>query len=192
MTVVDYTLEFAAASSDLDSARNLGRALKGMVYADDRDEWSHLPFRALVTGVSDDLDVMTGVADVGLYVVCRRLIKPGVPGVIGLFPLIHHPQKTHQQADAHWRDVHAPLALEHHGFMTHYTQLSVVHRLSGLALDGFALCGFKSLDDLRQRFYTRPESRDVIAADIQRFADTANSPRRLIVTEARLSAEQQA
>jgi hypothetical protein len=190
MTPGDYTLEFAAATTDIDGARRLAETLNGTLYVDEREAWDHLPFRSLVTGVTDDLDPLAAVADVGLYVVCRRLVKPGDPTVIGLFPLVHHPGKSHQEADAHWRDVHAPLALEHHGFMTHYTQLSVVHRVSGLALDGFALCGFASIDDLRERFFTAPASRGVIEADIQRFADTRNSPRRLIVTQTRFAAHQ--
>jgi hypothetical protein len=69
--------------------------------------------------------------------------------------------------------------------MTHYTQLSVVHRIAGLDLDGFALCGFASIDDLRNKFYTRDSSRAIIADDVQRFADTRRSPRRLIVEESR-------
>ena len=36
--------------------------------------------------------------------------------------------------------------------MSHYRQLSVVHRLHGPAWDGFALCGFDSIEDLRERF----------------------------------------
>ena len=181
----DYALELAAASTDVDGVRELAGTLGGTLYVDEREAWRHLPFRALLTAVTDDADTMADVADVGLYVVCRRLVKPGDPDVIALFPLVRHPAKSHHEADVHWRDVHAPLALEHHGFMTHYTQLSVVHIISGLALDGFALCGFASIDDLRNRFFTAPASRGVIEADIQRFADTTNSPRRLIVTETR-------
>ena len=87
--------------------------------------------------------------------------------------------------DSHWRDVHGPLALEHHKYMSHYTQLSVVGNLTGLVLDGFALCGFESLDDLRNRFYSGPESPEIIAADVRRFADLKNSPARLIAKEFR-------
>ena len=116
----------------------------------------------------------------GLYTICRRVIKPGEAQVYGLFPLIHHPQKTHAQADANWRDVHAPLALEHHAYMSHYVQLSVVHTISGAQFDGFALCGFNSLEDLKERFFTTEASVAVIRDDITNFADTTNSPRRLI------------
>jgi len=178
----EHTLEFAAASTDLEASRDLAGRLGGTLYCDEREEWRHLPFRALVTVTTDCLAPVAEVADVGLYVVCRRLIKAGVPRAIRLSPMVHHPQMSHDEADAHWRDTHAPLALEHHGFMCHYTQLSVVHRISGADFDGFALCGFESVEDLRERFYTRPESREVIAADVQKFADTKKSPRRLIAS----------
>ena len=177
--------QLAVASTDIDACRELAEQLHGTLYYDQRERWQHLPFRALVTGSTDNLEGLAAVADVGLYVIFRRLIKPGSPKVIGLFPLVHHPEKTHQQADAHWRDIHAPLALEHHGFMSHYTQLSVVHRISGMALDGFALCGFETIEDLRDRFYSQPDGPEVIAADIQNFADTKSSPRRLIAIEQR-------
>ena len=80
---------------------------------------------------------------------------------------------------------HGEHALEHHGFMTHYTQLSVVHTISGMSLDGFALCGFETIEDMRERFYSRPEGPEVIAADVKNFADLKNSPNRLIVSEQR-------
>ena len=125
---------------------------------------------------------MREVADVGLYVICRRLIKPGVPNKIALFPLVHHADKTRDECDAHWRDVHAPLALVHHAHMTHYTQLAVVERLSGEEINGFALCGFDSEEDIRERFFTTKESIQIIQDDIQNFADVSKSPRRLIAT----------
>ncbi|MGE0623778.1 MAG: EthD domain-containing protein [Pseudomonadales bacterium] len=180
----ESVLELAATATDVDAARALADLHGGTLYADERDI-PGLPFRALVTLVTDDLSSVSPIADVGLYLVCRRTIKAGSATVLGLFPLVHHPELTHRQADDHWRDVHAPLALKHHAFMTHYTQLSVVHTLAGMPLDGMALCGFASLKDLRERFYSEPDSRGVIAADVQTFADTRRSPRRLIVSERR-------
>ena len=180
-----YQLEIAAASTDIERTRELARTLGATLYVDAREDHQQLPFRALITVTTDDLLPVAALADVGLYIVCRRLIKAGTQAMIGLFPLVHHPDLTHAEADAHWRDRHAPLALEHHAFMTQYTQLSVVYRIAGRELDGFALCGFASIDDLRNRFYTRDSSRAVIADDVQRFADTRRSPRRLIVEETR-------
>jgi hypothetical protein len=174
-------LELAIASNNVPAAQALARTLRGTLYADER-RIPGLPFHALATVTTDDLERLAPTADVGLYLVCRRLVKPGIPGVVGLFPLIRHPSLTHGEADAHWRDIHAPLALEHHGFMTHYTQLSVVHTFAGVPYDGFALCGFATAEDLRERFYSSPDSRRVIAADVAAFADTAQSPRRLIAS----------
>jgi hypothetical protein len=176
----DQQLEFVACTNNLDAAREVASALGGTLYWDPREEFGHLPFRALTTGVTDDLSKLHPAADIGLYVVCHRVIKPGQAHSIGLFPLVHHPELSHEQADAHWRDRHAPLTFEHHADMSHYSQLSVVHRISGLDIDGFALCGFDSLEDLRDRFYTLPNSAKIIANDVQKFADTRKSPRRLI------------
>ncbi len=177
-----HSLEFAIASTSVAAAGELARNLHGTLYSDNRADTSKLPFAALATVVTDDLEQLQECADVGLYVICRRVIKPGEANVYGLFPLIHHPAKTHKQCDSHWRDVHGPLALEHHAFMSHYVQLSVVHKISGMDVDGFALCGFTGLDDLKNKFFTADASRKVIAEDVENFADTSNAPRRLIAT----------
>ncbi|MGI9327813.1 MAG: EthD domain-containing protein [Pseudomonadales bacterium] len=173
-------LELAACTNDLDAARHVASSLGGTLYSDEREEFAHLPFRALTTCVTDELSSLRPAADIGLYVVCRRIIKPGQPRVVGLFPLVHHPELTHEQADAHWREQHAPLTFKHHVAMSHYSQLSVVQRISGPDIDGLALCGFDSVEDLRERFYTEPDSAEIIATDVQKFADTRQSPRRLI------------
>ncbi len=182
-------LELAAASMDLEAASAVAEQLGGTLYADEREDFRRLPFRALVTAATDDLAALWEVGDVGVYVVFRRLVKPGIPGLIGLFPMVRHPDLSHAESDAHWRDTHGPLALEHHAAMTHYTQLSVVANLAGLRLDGFALCGFENEYDLRNRFYTGPESVDVIAKDVRQFADPGGSPARLLAREYRFAAE---
>ncbi len=175
-------LLWAAACSSVSRAETLNQSLGGTVYADHRADTSKLPFAALVTGVTDNLDLLKDAADVGLYIVCARTIKAGSAKIYGLSPMLAHPQLNHKQADDHWRDTHAPLALTHHAYMTHYVQLSVVHTLSGRPFDGFALCGFATLEDLRERFFSEPDSREVILADINTFADTQRSPRRLLAT----------
>ena len=181
-----HILQLALTSNDPDRALAMARATGGSYYADPREPYDHLPFRALVTATTDDADRFATAADVGLYVVCRRTIKAGDAAAIGIFPLVHHPERTHTESDAHWRDKHAPLALVHHPHMTHYTQLSVVARLAGPDIDGFAFCGFASVADLRDRFYTEPASIKVIANDVASFADTKRSPRRLIATDIHL------
>jgi uncharacterized protein (TIGR02118 family) len=179
------TIELAAACSDIAAAQDVAGRLGGRVYVDEREDTEDLPFRALLTTVTDDPGALASAGDVGSYVICRRPIKVGDYAVAALFPLVRRSGLDHRDADRHWRDVHAPLALKHHGFMTSYTQLSVLHRLSGEEFDGFALCGFGSLEDLKHRFFTGPGSREAVAADVRKMADVARSPRRLIVVERR-------
>lgn len=173
-------LEFAACTNNIEAAAQVAKTLGGTLYCDNREKWQHLPFRALVTCTTDDLGDLAEISDVGLYVVCRRIIKPGSPKMVSLNAMVHHPDKSHQECDAYWRDNHGPLALEHHAFMTGYSQLNIIHRLSGADFDGLALCGFETESDLRDKFFTTEASVPVILNDIKNFADTKNSPTRLV------------
>jgi uncharacterized protein (TIGR02118 family) len=187
------TLQLAAATNDVAAARVLARSLSGTAFVDERpdagSEERALPFRALVTAVTDDATPLLEVGEVGAWIVCRRVMKARaatptpLPGVIALYPMVRIPSLSHAEADRYWRDRHAPLALRHHVGMSHYTQLSIVHRLSGPEWDGFALCGFDSIEDLRERFFDGPEGRVAIREDVARFADGSRSPRRLIAIE---------
>src|SRR5687768_17780934 len=94
-------LQLAAASSDVEKARAVARALGGTVFVDERPDAHDLPFRALVTAVTDDASALLEAADVGAWVVCRRVMKPRVGvtataarpllGVIGLYPMVRNP-----------------------------------------------------------------------------------------------------
>ena len=170
----------AATTNNVEAALTTSANLGGTVYVDHREAWQHLPFRALLTVTTDNLTDLESCSEVGLYVICERTIKPGHAKVFGLFPMVHAPGKTPAECDAHWRDNHGPLALEHHPFMSHYLQLAVVHRLAGPDINGFALCGFDSEEDLRERFYVSDEGVKIIAEDIRKFANLKESPRRLI------------
>ena len=178
-------LELAAASNDMEEASAVAERLGGTLYYDAREGAKNLPFRALVTAATDNPGPLLDVGDVGTWLIYRRLIKPGIPEAVALFPMRLTPARPRVEADAHWRDIHGPLALEHHKHMTHYSQLSVVAHFSGLRLDGFALCGFASEADLRERFYSSPESVGIIGADVKKFADLEHSPGRLIAKEYR-------
>ena len=195
------TLKFAAIFKDCVRAEDCAQQYRGQLFVDQRAASRGLPMAALVTASTDDLAGFLAATDAGAYLIYERVIKPrsvadeqytapsitdapvNLPGFIGLFPLIAHPNLGHTDADRYWRDQHAPLALQVHEAMSHYRQLSIVHRFHGPALDGIALCGFDSLLDLRERFYATEAGRQAIAKDISQFADTANSPRRMIVAE---------
>jgi hypothetical protein len=181
----DGVLQLAAATTDVEAAAELVSRIGGTLYVDERPDPSRLPFQALLTVVTDEPAAVHEVGDVGVYLVLRRLKKAGDAAVLGLFPLVRAEGLSHEAADAHWRDLHGPLALTHHGHMSHYTQLSVVENVTGRPLDGFALCGFQSIEDLRERFYSTDDGPEVIARDVAQFADLERSPRRLIVTEER-------
>ena len=137
-------------------------------------------------------------ADVGLYGVTvrrmrhqRRFWPPDTvsPGVTAAYVMVRRSDLDHDAADAHWRDVHAPLALRHHPGMWHYHQISVNDVLAGPALDGVALSAFASAQEMSERFFGDDEDRAVIAADVARFSDLVASPRRVRMLEWRFGSD---
>ena len=186
---------FAALGSRGPAAIDVARATGGTAFVAIERERDPM-FTSLV--LADDRAALEPVADVGLYAVevrrmrhQRRTWPPATatPGVTATFPMVRHPDLTHEQADAHWRDVHAPLALRHHPGMWHYVQVSVDEVVRGPAYDGIALCAFASEQERRERFFGGPEDRVVISADVATFADVAGSPRPVRMFEWRFGAE---
>ncbi len=181
-----FALEYVVLGDDPDAARDVAVAVGGKAYVDDRTDARSLPFRTLVRAVTDRPALLDPASSVGRYLVCVRpkKVRPdGVDpadGVVQINAMVTKPSLTPDEADAHWRDVHAPLALKHHIGMSQYTQLSVVQVVDGPVYRGFALCEFDSMDDLRNRFFDGPEGERVILADIASFADRDHSPRRLL------------
>lgn len=180
---------FAALGSETSAAVDIARAVGGTALVAVEGQREPV-FNCLV--VADDAAGLRSLADLGLYEVTvrpmrhqRRFWPPGTisPGVTAVFPMVRRPDLTHEQADAHWRDVHAPLALRHHPGMWHYHQLSVDRVVDGPIFDGFALCAFASDQELTERFFGDAEDRRVIASDVERFADLTASPRRVRMLE---------
>jgi len=176
--------ELIVTSNDIDRSRALARQLQGIIYIDDRQGIGPLPFRALMRlpldGRPGTDPASLSRLSVGTYRAMPREIKGGTMTVVSLHAMVRHPDLSHAQADAHWHYQHGPLALIHHPYMSQYIQMSVDECLSGPAYDGFALCGFATLDDLKQRFFAGPTSIDVIRADVGKFSDVFRSPRRLV------------
>jgi uncharacterized protein (TIGR02118 family) len=189
------TVFAALGSSRGQAAVTVGREIGGLalVAADgERDP----AFASLLIGA--DRAAIATVADIGLYDVTIRRIRHQrrfwppdrvSPGVTATFAMRRRPDLTHERADQHWRDVHAPLALRHHPGMWHYHQVSVDAVLDGPPYDGFALCAFASEQELAERFFGGPDDREVILADVASFADVTNSPRRVRMLEWRFGAE---
>jgi uncharacterized protein (TIGR02118 family) len=189
-------LEFVALGSDPAVGRAVAQQCGGIAYLADRPS-ADRPFASMVRLATADPSVLEAAADVGLHLCFSRAMRshPGqwraplpTPGVVAIFGLIGREGSTHAEVDAHWRDVHAPLALRHHVGMWDYTQCSVVHTFSGVAYDGLALCGFGSDADLRERFFDGPQGQEAIRADVARFADGARSPKRVLAREWRFGA----
>jgi uncharacterized protein (TIGR02118 family) len=183
--------ELVAVGNNLETAAAVASDLGGICYLSDPEETRPLPFRTMVRAVTDSPERLASAAEVGTYLVFSRVIRERPvatqsgttsPGVTAVFPLLHHPDLTHEEADAHWRDIHAPLALRHHPGMWDYTQLSVVRTLEGPKIDGFALVAFDSLESMKDRFFGDDKDREVIYADVASFADP-KSPRRVVATE---------
>ncbi|HEU4842447.1 MAG TPA: EthD domain-containing protein [Ilumatobacteraceae bacterium] len=188
---------FAALGRDRSAAIEVARSIGGLALVAVDDQPTDRPFEALVIGAGQS-DVVQ-VADIGLYRVTVRPMRhqrrswppaTATPGVTAVFPMVRRPDLTHAQADAHWRDIHAPLALRHHPGMWHYVQVSVDEVVTGPAYDGIALCAFASEQERRERFFGGPEDRAVIGADVATFADVAASPRHVRMTEWRFGAEE--
>ena len=188
--------ELVVTGNDPDAAAEVAASVGGVCYAADPEDRREFPFRTLVRAMTDNPEALAPAAETGTYLAFSRIIRerpgsadpdtaPGTtsPGLTAIFPMVHHPDLTHAQGDSHWRDTHAPLALQHHPGMWDYTQLSVVATLNGPSYDGFALVSFASQEDLRERFFGDDHDREVIRADVAKFADMQRSPRRVITTE---------
>lgn len=180
---------FAALGTQGTEAIEVARAHRGTAFVAN-DGQGEVPFTSLVLG--PERAALERVADVGLYRVDVRRMRhqrrfwpadQPSPGVTATFGMIRHPDLPHERSDAHWRDVHAPLALRCHPGMWHYHQISIDEVLAGAPFDGVALCAFASEQDLKERFFGGPEDQRVIRDDVASFADVVRSPRRVKMTE---------
>lgn len=80
---------------------------------------------------------------------------------------------TRDEMAAHWSDVHAPLTRVHHPAIWRYVQNVVRAPLTPDApdIDAVAELHFRSIGDLRGRFYDSDAGRKVIGDDVRQFLD---------------------
>lgn len=182
-------LELLAFCTDADACVAAATELGGMAYINHPDESVKRPYSGVLRVATDEAEKVAAVADFGLHVSFERVIKP-LPAspssdrVIAAFGMVGHAGMTHRQSDDHWRNTHAPLALKSHLAMCDYTQLSIVHTISGLPLDGLAMCAFDNRQELSDKFFNDDDAKAAIIADVSTFADTSNSLRRVVLTQA--------
>jgi uncharacterized protein (TIGR02118 family) len=95
-----------------------------------------------------------------------RAASPGIKQMVFLRRL---PELDHGDFSEHWRDVHGPLAVRHHGFWR-YVQDHVYDRLTGSSpLDGIAELHFLEPNDMIDRMYDSEEGMRLILDDVQSF-----------------------
>jgi uncharacterized protein (TIGR02118 family) len=73
----------------------------------------------------------------------------------------------------HWGEVHWPIARVHHPALWRYVQNVVVEPITPDApeVDGIAELRFRSVADLRERFYDSEEGKRIVADDVVTFLD---------------------
>jgi len=81
-----------------------------------------------------------------------------------------------EEFQRHYRDIHAPLAREHHPALWSYRQNFVRAKLTPDApsLDCMAEMHFRSVEDLHDGFYATGKSAGIIAKDVAKFMDQRN------------------
>ena len=87
------------------------------------------------------------------------------------------PGRSREECSRHWQEKHVPLALRIHVGMWNYVQDHVVDTLSetGGDLLGHAVLHFRSLQDLRDKFFDSEAGAQEIYADVARFMSLENS-----------------
>jgi uncharacterized protein (TIGR02118 family) len=95
------------------------------------------------------------------------------PGLCRLVFVRRAPAITREQMAAHWVERHTPIVHRHHPGFWGYTQNVVESGLTPDApeVDGVAEMRFRSVTDLRERFYDSDEGKRVVADDVVRFLD---------------------
>lgn len=100
-----------------------------------------------------------------------------MPKMVKLVAMLRrHPDMTHEQFVAHWRDVHGPLIASEPTLARHIVRYEqhVRHRrdaLSGVeGVDGVAIQWFESIDEFAG-FIAEPAYAELIAPDERRFLD---------------------
>ena len=104
------------------------------------------------------------------------------PGIGRLSFVRALPALSRAEMARHWGEVHWPIARVHHPALWRYVQNVVVEPVTKDApvIDGIAELRFRSVSDLRERFYDSEAGRQVVADDVSRFLDRGAGWRALV------------
>jgi uncharacterized protein (TIGR02118 family) len=94
------------------------------------------------------------------------------PGLKQLVFITRRPELSHREYSDHWRHIHGPLAIAHHGFWR-YVQDHVSERLTDTTpeLDGIAELHFRQARDMVDRMYLSEEGMRLILDDVRSFVN---------------------
>lgn len=95
------------------------------------------------------------------------------PGVERISFIRAAPGLTRAEMARHWGEVHWPIARVHHPALWRYVQNVVVEPITPDApeADGIAQLHFRSVADLRDRFYDSEAGQRVVADDVRQFLE---------------------
>jgi len=95
------------------------------------------------------------------------------PGVRRVSFVRAAPGLSRNEMARHWGEVHWPIARVHHPALWRYVQNVVVEPITAdaPAVDGIAELHFRSITDLRDRFYDSDEGHQIVADDVSAFLD---------------------
>jgi len=95
------------------------------------------------------------------------------PGVRRISFVRAAPALSRGEMARHWGEVHWPIARVHHPALWRYVQNVVVEPITAdaPAVDGIAELHFRSITDLRDRFYDSDEGHQIVADDVSAFLD---------------------
>lgn len=95
------------------------------------------------------------------------------PGVCRISFVRAAPGLTRDEMASHWGDIHWPIAKVRHPALYRYVQNVVIEPVTADApeVDGIAELHFRTIEDLRDRFYDSEEGKAIVADDVRQFLD---------------------
>jgi EthD domain len=135
----------------------------------------HAPDAATVAGWFPGAEVDAYLVDERVRIEYARDWPDGTesPGVVRISFVRAAPGLSRAEMARHWGEVHWPIARVHHPALWRYVQNVVVEPITPGApdADGIAELHFRTVADLRERFYDSDAGKQVVADDVRLFLE---------------------